>query len=650
MNILFVNHNDFSSNSGVHVANLSNHLIDLGVDVAAAVPDWANPVPVEHSAYTPLSYSNALSHRFRDGRGADLVHAWTPRQTVARCARELADKHGCPYVVHLEDNEHAITAVSMGLSIKELLVKVRQDPGFKIPGNLSHPDDMRHLLNHAAGATVLMDRLLEFVPTCTPSVVVWPAAEDALFMPRPPDEELRAELGIDAKTTVVVYHGNVHAANVAEVRSLYLAIGALSRRGLDVVLVRLGFDHVPLLPDAIADIDQLVIHVPFQTRERLPLYLSLANVLIQPGRVDDFNAYRFPSKLPEFFAMGKPVILPATNIGLHVIDEVDALLLRRGDAVDIASKIEKLLQDQSAQDRLSRGARDFYNRNMDWGKSARALLNFYTSLSPARSLDRLDSDIALAGVANQYAAFRPAEAFGYATVQDYSEGVANLRALATINRDLKDAQRPWVFKAIIGMVPRGGRLLEIGAGDPWVADLLARLGYEVVIVDPYDGRDRGPAEYENIKAQYPNITFLRGLFPDALSTLSDDKFDCIYSISVLEHIPIDAVSSVFCGMAQHARSGEAMLIHAVDNVLLGAGDAAHRDHLIAMASHMGLSAAEVDAVLCRLQSDPDAYFMSADAHNRWRGTMAYDAFPMRRCISIQLCTPARSLIEVVTKG
>jgi hypothetical protein len=44
---------------------------------------------------------------------------------------------------------------------------------------------------------------------------------------------------------------------------------------------------------------------------------------------------------------------------------------------------------------------------------------------------------------------------------------------------LKDVQRPWMLKAVFGRLPRGARLLEIGGGDPWVADLLARLGYEV---------------------------------------------------------------------------------------------------------------------------------------------------------------------------
>src|SRR5207248_6507130 len=61
-----------------------------------------------------------------------------------------------------------------------------------------------------------------------------------------------------------------------------------------------------------------------------------------------------------------------------------------------------------------------------------------------------------------------------ATVKDFVDSHEYLRPLATVQGDLKDVQRPWAVKAILANVPRGGRVLEIGAGQPFVADLLAR--------------------------------------------------------------------------------------------------------------------------------------------------------------------------------
>ena len=84
------------------------------------------------------------------------------------------------------------------------------------------------------------------------------------------DGGLRAELGIPADTNILVYNGNVHPANVNEVRSLYLAIGALARGGTEIVLVRLGTDNAPVLTPELSDIARLIVKVPFQPRERLP--------------------------------------------------------------------------------------------------------------------------------------------------------------------------------------------------------------------------------------------------------------------------------------------------------------------------------------------------------------------------------------------
>ena len=55
--------------------------------------------------------------------------------------------------------------------------------------------------------------------------------------------------------------------------------------------------------------------------------LKSADVFVQPGRPGPFNDYRLPSKLPEFMAVGRPIILPATNVGLRLRPGVEAMLL-----------------------------------------------------------------------------------------------------------------------------------------------------------------------------------------------------------------------------------------------------------------------------------------------------------------------------------
>jgi SAM-dependent methyltransferase len=246
----------------------------------------------------------------------------------------------------------------------------------------------------------------------------------------------------------------------------------------------------------------------------------------------------------------------------------------------------------------------------------------------------------LDGLGERYHTFRP-PILGYATVADYCDSADSLPFLTSLNGDMKDVQRPWVLKALIGAVPPGSRLLEIGAGDPHVADILGRLGYAVTIVDPYDGRDRGPSSFDAISKRYPDLSFVRGVFPEALGE-GVEPFDCIYSISVLEHIPTDEVESVCLSIRRFTKPG-GFTIHAIDHVLHGIGDREHLDRLRRIASSLGLEVRELDSRLELLEDDVETYFLSAEGHNRWRGSLPYDEFPMRRCVSIQVCLPLETV-------
>ena len=150
-------------------------------------------------------------------------------------------------------------------------------------------------------------------------------------------------------------------------------------------------------------------------------------------------------------------------------------------------------------------------------------------------------------IADRYNGF-PLSNVSYATVRDYADSIEHLSPLTTAQGDLKDVQRPWTLKAILSSVPAGGRVLEIGGGQPYVADILARLGYDVWLVDPYDGSGNGPIEYEAFKRGAPGVKFVRELFDDRLNDLPSAAFDCIYSISVIEHISQPKLAGVIAGM------------------------------------------------------------------------------------------------------
>jgi glycosyltransferase involved in cell wall biosynthesis len=369
LSVAFVNHYDFRSNSGVHIFNLANELVELGVHCTVLVPrDDRSVRLVGEPHFVSTSFRHAHDVR------ASLVHAWTPRVNVQKLTEQLCRRWRIPYVVHLEDNEDLVAAARAGPLRRRLL----QLDAHKLEALVERsPLAYRAFLGGSIGVTAVIETLLEFKPRDLPGETISPAYETELFKPQPPDPRLRAELGLHASEQVVVYAGNTHSLNADEVRSLYLAIGLLNDQRTRVKLIRLGDDHVRLLRRGARHVRKHVIRVPYQPRSEVPRYLALADVLVQPGRAGRFNNYRFPSKLPEFFAMGKPIILPRSNLGRVLEDGKNCLLLETGEPLELAERIGQCLRDEELRARLGTAARAFAEESFSWPRSAARLLRFY---------------------------------------------------------------------------------------------------------------------------------------------------------------------------------------------------------------------------------------------------------------------------------
>jgi SAM-dependent methyltransferase len=238
----------------------------------------------------------------------------------------------------------------------------------------------------------------------------------------------------------------------------------------------------------------------------------------------------------------------------------------------------------------------------------------------------------------------PVEDLAYGTVRDFCDSRDHLQILSAIQGDLKDLQRPWTTKAVLGLFPAGSRLLEIGAGEPVVAQLLSELGYAVTVVDPYDGSGRGPTEVAHYRDRYPSVQIVQDVFSDKLADIEPGSYDCIYSISVLEHVHEPGLASLFRGIRRFLKPGGRSL-HSIDQVLAGQDAEFHRQHLIEILSYQAeLSEQpardllrEYADIMERLHRDVEAYYLSAEGHNLWRGATPYDEFPFRKVVSINSC-------------
>jgi glycosyltransferase involved in cell wall biosynthesis len=1025
--------------------SIANELTKLGHSCAICVPDSPRSV-FDHGMpqFQVLDYEACERNgvTFANGKPPTLIHAWTPRELVRKMTKSLVARYKAPYFVHLEDNEAAILLDEMqGVTLADLRRLPMRLLDSMIPNHRSHPLRSEQLLTGASGVTALIDRLLEFKPENIPGLVFFPGFDMEYAQIGGRDEITRKEFGISPDEILVVYTGNIHNSNFKEVRSLLLAIVIANRRGLKVKLIKTGSNHYLLPEISDSEVRPHLIDLGFVPRAQVPILIAAADVLVQPGHSNDFNDYRFPSKLPEFLVSGRPVILPRSNVGLLLEHRRQAVILDDGHSLEIADALEQLALDPALRAEVGRNGRNFALENLSWIKNAPLLPTFYQRClaeppAPVRfdkSGDRLvpkliafylpqfhpipendawwgrgftewtnvvsarpnfvghlqprlpadlgfydlrlpesiDAQIELASrygvygfcfhyywfngrhllerplmqflgrpqadfpfciswanenwtrrwdgleheillkqdygsdfatrfirdvipilrdpryiridgapllmvyrvtdlpdprataevwrdecrkaglpavhlaavqsfgitdprpfgfdaavefpphtnrflvdsktypdispdfeghledypsvVADQlkkpvpdYILYRgvmpswdntprrkrrahilvngspeayqswlrgvvaqtlalvpsqepmifvnawnewaegavlepdimsghrfleatksglglgtadflrslgidvdilpatelaiesdlepmsPARArpphiteqwfndeeliamaeryrrdfevgpLSYATVRDFCDSVDHIGPIATLNGDLKDSQRPWMLKALFSVVPQGGRILEIGAGEPFVADLLDRLGYEVWIVDPYDGTGNGPLEYERFRRDYPNLRFVRGLFGEQILSAPPAGFDCIYSISVLEHVPTNLLGNVFRGMKKYLKPN-GWSIHAIDHVHKGNQADSHLATLTSMVEWSGIQQTELTTLLAQMNEDVETYYLSAESHNRWRGVLPYDHFPMRVCVSIQLVSPTASL-------
>jgi SAM-dependent methyltransferase len=99
--------------------------------------------------------------------------------------------------------------------------------------------------------------------------------------------------------------------------------------------------------------------------------------------------------------------------------------------------------------------------------------------------------------------------------------------------DLKIYQDTLIYNFIVNNFPPGARLLEIGGGNSRIIQFL-KSRYECWNLDKLEGQGFGPRSIQNPEGYFLVRNFIGEFSP----LLSDNYFDCVFSISVLEHIPV----------------------------------------------------------------------------------------------------------------
>ncbi|MEA1052919.1 FkbM family methyltransferase [Lamprobacter modestohalophilus] len=401
--LCLVCHGAPNSNSGRHVYAIAQELQTLGftISVCVCLADDGAELPTQPPSYTFEQYLADPQVQ-----PPDLFYHWTPRNLIIEFQRQACQRfqRDIPYLVHLEDNETILLQQTMPLTDAECLQLIQQQPSDRhghqpkhrhghqhghrdVPPSRTHPLWGARFLSAAAGVTALAEPLVRDLPESIPRVTFWPGYETQFERVSYLDKLLlRDRLQIPDNTYITSYIGNLHGANLEEVRSLYTAVALVNRQGLPLKLLRTGTDYVPALAEHGVDLlQEHVIALGMLPREQLPTIVGAADILVQPGLSDDWNRYRVPSKLPEFLASCRPVVLPRVNLGEVLTHQFDALVLENANAEAIAQTLLEWLPRKRERDLIGLRGGAFARNQLSWSQAAAKIAALVESLLPQQS-------------------------------------------------------------------------------------------------------------------------------------------------------------------------------------------------------------------------------------------------------------------------
>ncbi len=207
-----------------------------------------------------------------------------------------------------------------------------------------------------------------------------------LIRPLAGGNALRAALGINTDTPVLLYSGNMGEKQGLEV---IVEVARAFEASTEKVLFMLCGDGAarPRIERAAAGLTN-VRFIPLQPVERLNELLNLADIHLLPQR-EGAEGLVMPSKLTAIMASGKPVVAGAhsdSDVGRAAA--AGGLVVPPGDAGAFSLAIGKLLADSSMRDRLGSSGRDYAVAH--WEKSAvlrRALADLSSRIQVVHKVD-----------------------------------------------------------------------------------------------------------------------------------------------------------------------------------------------------------------------------------------------------------------------
>ena len=185
----------------------------------------------------------------------------------------------------------------------------------------------------------------------------------------------RRELRIPEGAPVIGFSGLDCTQDLDLVLSAFLEI---RKRFPDVHLITTGkYLHSV---DAFArdhEVSAQVIQFGFLPLEDLNRHLCAADVFLVPMRDTPANRGRWPNKVADYLAMGRPIVGVSVGEVKHLLDRYEVGISTKATAESLASGTIELLSDPTRAAELGRAARQVAETDYSWSEIVIRLEEFY---------------------------------------------------------------------------------------------------------------------------------------------------------------------------------------------------------------------------------------------------------------------------------
>lgn len=211
---------------------------------------------------------------------------------------------------------------------------------------------------------------------------------------KPIDQDYaRSVLGMNRSLKIVLYEAGAWpsssrlSSHLSFLMDVARRLKEMFQTSEDFRMVFLGIAPSPSLVEYAErlKIREQVVFVKRQPFQRLPLFLSAADVLVLPVEATIEDVARWPGRIGDYLASGRPIVATDLgDVGQIVRKEDCGLTATAGDVEGFAEKTHFLLLDDELGDRLGANSRRLAEERYSWKRISDELELIYRKVCASR--------------------------------------------------------------------------------------------------------------------------------------------------------------------------------------------------------------------------------------------------------------------------